>query len=55
LGFAVYIWTDSDQPGAKSLLLVYGYGGWFDENDVLFGEAANTIESVGAELRKLGG
>jgi hypothetical protein len=36
--------------------LVYGYGRWFDENDVLFGEAANTIESVGAgELRKLGG
>jgi hypothetical protein len=52
LGFAVYIWTDSNQPGAKILLLVYGCG-WFDERDVMFGEAANTIDSLGA--RKLGG
>jgi hypothetical protein len=48
LGFAVCIWTDSDQPGAKILLLGYGYGGWFDEKVVLFGEAVNITESVGA-------
>jgi hypothetical protein len=49
LSFTVYIWTNSDQPRAKRSLLVW----WFDEKNVLFGEAAIEVAGIGEHWKRI--
>jgi len=43
------IWTNSDQPRAKSRELVW----WFDEKDILFVEEAIKVAGIGKHWKRI--